>query len=160
MKTSRQRSNMLHLLSEAGRSFLRAFGGSLIVLLPGVLAAPNLDAAVGLGIAALVAALAAGLKAIQVFVPQLTFVGLFPARYAVYALWVDSFVRAFIVAFIVSIVGLLQMPTLDFSQSIIVGVVVGAITAGVRAIQSLLTPGEGPNPQSGLSTPAPYRKAA
>lgn len=151
---------MLHLLSEAGRSFLRAFGSGLIVLLPGVLAAPNLNAAVGLGIAALVASLAAGLKAIQVFVPQLTFVALFPARFAVYALWVDSFARAAIAAFIVSIVGLLQMPTLDFGQSVIVAVVVGAITAGIRAVQALLTPGEGPNPQNGLSTPGPYRKAA
>ena len=54
---------MLHLLSEAGRSFARAFGGALIVLLPGILAAPNLDGAIGLGIAALIAALTMGLKA-------------------------------------------------------------------------------------------------
>lgn len=151
---------MLHLLSEAGRSFLRAFGGSLIVLFPGILAAPNMSGAVALGIAALVASLAAGLKAIQVFIPQLTFAALFPARFAVYALWVDSFARAFLASFIVSIVGLLSMPTLDFGKSIIVGVIVGAITAGIRAVQSLLTPGEGPNPQAGLQTPSPYRKAA
>jgi hypothetical protein len=43
---------MLHLLSEAGRSFLRAFGGAMLILLPGVLAAPNLDQAKGIGVAA------------------------------------------------------------------------------------------------------------
>lgn len=151
---------MLHLLSEAGRSFLRAFVGSLVILLPGVLAAPNLDGAVALGIAALIASIAAGLKAIQVFVPQLTFAAVLPARFAVFALWVDSFARAFISTLIVSLTGWLAMPTLDFSKSVVVALLVGALAAGVRAVQSLLTPGEPPNPQAGITTPGPYRKAA
>lgn len=151
---------MLHLLSEAGRSFLRAFGGSLIILIPGLLAAPDLNGAVALGIAALIASVAAGIKAVQVFIPQLTFAKLFPAKYVTYALWTDSFVRAFLAALTVSLTGWLAMPALAFDKSVIVGILVGAVTAGLRAVQSLFTPGEAPNPQSGLQTPAPARKPA
>ena len=142
---------MRQLLSAAGRSFLRAFAGALIVLLPGISSAPDLKGAVALGIAALIASLAAGLKAIQIFVPQLSFASFMTGKLAPYAEWVDSFVRAFIAALIVSLVGLLAMPTESWSKALVIAVFTGAITAGFRAIQGLLTPGEQPAPEKGFT---------
>lgn len=144
---------MLRLLSEMGRSFLRAFGGALIVLLPGILAAPDLTGAVALGIAALIASIAAGLKAIQVFVPQLSFKSIMTGKLAPYYTWVDSFVRAFIAALIVGVLGLLAMPTQDWDKAAVTAVLVAAFTAGIRALQGFFTPGEQPAPQTGISTP-------
>jgi hypothetical protein len=46
-------------------SFVRAFVGSLIVLVPGILAAPDFSTAKALGIAAVIAAFTAGLRAVQ-----------------------------------------------------------------------------------------------
>jgi hypothetical protein len=142
---------MLILLSEAGRSFLRAFLGSLIVLAPGILAAPDMHGAVLLGTAALVASIAAGLKAIQVFIPQLSFKSI--TALGAYYVYFDSFVRAFLAAFITAVIGLLAMPTLSITSSIVVGLVTAAITAGIRAVQGLFTPGDVPAPQTGFNPP-------
>jgi hypothetical protein len=144
---------MLHLLSEAGRSFLRAFAGSLVVLLPGILAAPNLNQMYAFGVAALIASVVAGLKAIQVFVPQLSFKSLLPARVSAYGNVIDSFVRAFLGTFIVLFIGVLNAPDLNTMKALIVAVLVGAVTAGFRAVQGLLTKGDVPNPETGLDTP-------
>lgn len=146
---------MLTLLSEAGRSFLRAFAGSLVILLPGVLAAPNLNGTIALGIAALIASIAAGLKTVQVFVPKLSFKSLLPARIKQWGNYVDSFARAFVAAFLVSVLGWLAMPNLSVSKSLVVGILVGAVAAGVRAVQGLLTPGDVPQPSAGITTPPP-----
>jgi hypothetical protein len=146
---------MLLLLSEAGRSFLRAFVGSVIVLAPGILSAPNLDGAKTLAVAALFAAVAAGLKAVQVFIPQLSFRTVFRGQVAPYYVYADSFVRAFLGAFIVSVVGLLTASEFSVSRSLLIGVVVGAVVAGVRAVQGILTPGDVPAPQTGLNVPPP-----
>jgi hypothetical protein len=54
---------MKQLLGDAGRAFLRAFIGALIILLPGILAAPNLDQTYALGVAAFISSVVAGLKA-------------------------------------------------------------------------------------------------
>lgn len=145
---------MLHLLSEAGRAFLKAFGASVIILFPGVLAAPNLTGAYALGVAALIASLVAGLGAIQVFVPQLSFKSLFPVQYAFVALWVDTFARAFIGTLVVLVIQFLNTPDLSFGRAAITGIIVGALSAGLHALQGLLTPGDQPAPQRGLKTPA------
>jgi len=144
---------MLALLSEAGRSFLRAFGASLVVLIPGILTAPNLSVTISLSVAALIAALTAGLKALQVFIPQLTFRSLLKGRFEAYYVFVDSFVRATLAAFVVGLLGWLAMPNLDFSRSVITAIILGAIAAGFRAIQGSLTPGDVPAPASGLTVP-------
>lgn len=148
---------MLTLLSEAGRSFLRAFVGSVIILAPGVLAAPNFNGAMALGLAALMAAVVAGLKAIQVFVPQLSFKSI--PQLGLYYVYVDSFVRAFLGAFITAWIGILQMPDLSFTHSLIVGAIVAAVTAGVRALQGILTVGDAPLPSKGLKVPDPKNRA-
>jgi len=142
---------MLALLSEAGRSFIRAFGAALIVLIPGLLTAPNMSVTLSLSVAALIAALTAGLKAVQVFIPKLSFKTLLArTSFAAYYTWVDSFVRAALAAFVVSLLGWLAMPNLDFSRSIVVGLITGALAAGFRAIQGAGTTGDVPAPANGL----------
>lgn len=141
---------MRNLLEKAGLSFLRAFGASILVLATGVSTAPNLNQAYALGVAALIASIAAGIKAVQVFAPQLSFVGLLPDSVAPYASWVDSFVRAFVGAFLVAVLGVLNAPDLQTAKALLVAAIVGAVTAGIRALQGLLTQGETPFVEKGL----------
>lgn len=141
---------MKKLLQEAGREFLKAFGASLVILLPGVLAATNLDQAYALGVSALIASVAAGVKAVQVFVPSLTFVSLFPASLVVVAAWVDAFVRAFVGTFLVTVLSFLNAPDYSAWKAVLVGAVVGAAAAGFRALEGLLTKGEFPARSEGL----------
>lgn len=139
--------NFKNLLSSAGRAFIGAFVVSAITLSTGVLAAPNLNESLALGVAALFASVAAGVKVLQEFVPQLSFASLLPQPYAAYA---DAFLQAGLGAFLVSLVGVLSAPDLATAKSLITGAVVGALMAGFRALQGLLTPGESPLPGIGL----------
>lgn len=142
---------MKSVLAAAGRTFLKAFGASLVILAPGVLAAPDLNQAYALGVAALFASVAAGVRAIQVFVPQLSVVGLLPANLVVLGAWVDAFIRGFLGAFLVSVVGVLNAPDLATGKALVVAALVGALTAAFRALEGLLTEGEAPNRNAGLA---------
>lgn len=137
---------MTALLEKAGTSFLRAFGVSFLFFATGILSAPNGQAAWALSVAALAASLSAGLRAVQVFVPQLSFAGIFDQPLAA---WLDSFFRAAIAAFIVTVTGWLAAPDLSTWKSVVLAASIGAVTAGVRALQGLLTKGENPNPAVG-----------
>ena len=139
------------LLEKAGASFLRAFLGSLIVLAPGILAAPNLNRGVAIGMAGVMAAIAAGLKAIQVYVPTISVVGYIHNDAAKPAGAIaDSFLRAAIAAFLTGIIGILNMPDLHAWRSIGLGLIVGAVTAGVKAAEGAMTKGEWPLRSQGL----------
>lgn len=136
---------MRGVLSAAGRSFLRAFVASAVLLFPGVLAAPDLNQSKALGVSALIASIAAGIKALQVFVPQLQF----PGPYGEY---ISSFVRAFLGAFIVSVLGILDAPDLHTLKAAAFAALTGALAAGVRALQGYFTAGDVPAPQAGFVT--------
>jgi len=146
---------MTELLSEAGRSFLRAFIVTFIFAATGLFAAPNVKAATALSIAALVAALAAGLKSIQSFIPALTFSRYVPAPYGA---MVDSFVRTFLGTLVVGATGWLAAPNLDFSRAAWWAILGGALTAAFRALQGFLTPGQYPVPEAGFSVPGTPEK--
>lgn len=139
---------MKKLLQEAGREFLKAFGASLVVLLPGVLVATNLDQGFALGVAAMFASGAAGLKALQVLVPQLSFAGL--VRQPV-AAWLDAFTRAGLSAALVSAISFLNEPQYDNWKAVLVGALTGAFAAGFRALEGLLQKGEVPFKSVGLN---------
>lgn len=139
---------MKNVLAQAGREFLRALGASLIILAPGVLAAPNLNEMYLLGVAALAASVASGLKAIQAFVPALSFSGLVQQPIAA---WLDAFTRAFLAALLVFAIGVLSAPELAVSKAAVVAALVAALSAGLRALEGLLTNGEAPRPERGLS---------
>lgn len=139
--------NFKNLLSSAGRAFIGAFVVSALTLSTGVLAAPNLNQAYALGVAALFASVAAGVKVLQEFVPQLSFGSLLSQPYAAYA---DAFLQAGLGAFLISLVGVLNAPDLATAKSLVTGATVGALMAGFRAVQGLLTPGEFPAPGFGV----------
>lgn len=128
------------VLEKAGLSFLRAFAVSALFLSTGVLNAANYSDAKALAIAAVFASLAAGLRAVQEFIPQLT------TGYAI----ADSFLRAFLATLSASLIGLFTAPDLAFSKSILLAVLIAAGTAGLRAVQGLFTNGEGPAPNFGV----------
>lgn len=142
---------MQKLLYAAGTSFLRAFGIAFLSFAAGILGATNVGAAKALSIAALAASLAAALRAIQVFVPALSFDALIGQPYAAY---VDAFVRMFLATFITAITGWLAAPDWGTWHAALLGALTGAAVAAVRALQGLLTPGESPNPAKGVKTPA------
>lgn len=127
--------NIRDIAGKAGRAALRAFLAAALTYSTGVLAAPNLNQAYALGVAALAASIAAGLAALQAFVPMLAFKG-------TYAELLNSFVRAALGAFLVSVIGILNAPELSVTSSLIVAAVVGAISAGLRALQGAATPGD------------------
>jgi hypothetical protein len=138
------------VLSGAGRAFLAAFGASLLVFLPGILAAPNLDEMYAVGVSALLASFAAGIKVLQEFVPFLTWGSLLPQPWAA---WADAFTRGFLSYLIVTVPGILNAPdlSLDSAKALIGALLVGGITAGLRAGEGLTTKGEYPATVRGLT---------
>lgn len=138
------------LFSAVARSFLRAFIGALIVYAYGILAAPHVGDLRLLGVAALLGSIAAGLRAIQVYVPQLTISHWLGQPFGT---WADSFLRAFIGSLLITLPGALGAPNLHTVTALVVAAIVGAFTAGVRALQGMLTPGEHPAPSAGLPEP-------
>jgi hypothetical protein len=131
------------LLGAAGRAFLRAFGASLLILLPGILAAPNFEQVGGLAVAAIIASLAAGIRALQAFVPQLTIGGK-------YGPILEEGLRTLIAGFFVLALGALAAPNLTEGKAILVGGLAGIVAAAIRAIQGLLAPAETPQPDKGV----------
>lgn len=135
------------VLAAAGRRFLQAFAAALVVLIPGILAAPDLNATFALGVAALFASVAAGIKALTEFVPQLSF-GAY-VRQPIGA-WLDAFVQAGLGALVITIPGVLAAPDLATGRTLGLAALIGALTAGFRALEGLLTPGENPAPATGV----------
>ena len=148
---------MTTLLEKAGASFLRAFGASMIVLLPGIWLAPNLKVGLALAIAAVISSLSAALKVLQTFFPSLSFASLVGQPYGA---WLDSFIRAFLATFVTAVTTLLDQINvanpIDFNTLKAAGLaaLVGAIAAGFRAVQGVTTKGEVPAPDKGLAPPA------
>lgn len=141
---------MEKLLYAAGTSFLRAAGAAVLIYVTGILAAPNLDTATSLSIAALLGSLAAGLRAVQVYVPQLSFSEFLSQPWAA---WLDSFARAALASLLLTLTGWLAAPDLATWRSAGLAAIVGAIAAGFRALQGLGTPGDQPQPSIGLPGP-------
>ena len=143
---------MEKLLFAAMTAFGRAFAITFLFAATGLLAAPNQSALIALSWAALAASLVAGFRAVQVFVPQISFAGFVAQPYAA---WLDSAVRSGVAAFITAITGWLAAPDLSTWKSALLGIGVGVGTAVVRALQGLLTPGDVPKQGAGISVPGP-----
>jgi hypothetical protein len=142
---------MTKLLYAAGTSFLRSFAITFVSFAAGILGATDKSAAVALSIAALCASAVAGLRALQVFIPAISFANLLPQPWAAYA---DAFSRQFLGSGIVALAGWLAAPNWGLWHSALLGILTGAAVAGVRAVQGLLTPGEAPSPATGIGAPA------
>lgn len=139
---------MNKLLFSALTAFGRAFLVTFLFAVTGILTAPNMTTAVALSWAALVASLVAGLRAVQVFVPQISWKSVFSQPLAA---WVDAFTLGFLGSLLTLLTGWLASPDLSNWKSALLAVLIGAVTAGVRALQGLATPGDNPLPEVGLS---------
>lgn len=127
------------VMSAAGRAFLRTFAAAMVALAPGILAAPDLHSAALLGVAALMAAVAMGVRSLQAYVPQLSFdslVGPDVGRY------LDSFAQAFVGALVVSLPGLLKYPDQGNWKALGAALVVAVLASLSRGVQALGTKGE------------------
>lgn len=137
---------MNKLLFAAMTAFGRVFLVTFLLAATGILSAPDMSTALALSLAAFVASLVAGLRAIQVFIPQLSFSSIFPQPVGA---WVDSFTRAFLAVFVTLLTGWLAAPEWSTWKSALTAVVIGALTAGVRALQGAVTIGDAPAPGVG-----------
>lgn len=139
-------------LASAGRRFLHTAAAAFIVFILGMLAAPNLvlDNLRVYGVVFLVALGAAALKFISEVMPFVSVANYVPDQYKVYAAWVDAFLQAAVAAFVVAAPGIFEAPNLQTAGAIAVAALIGALTAGVRAIEGLLTPAERPQTVAAL----------
>lgn len=62
------RKQLKDLISRAAWTAFQAFAGSVIVLLPGILSAPNLNNAKALAVSAIVAGISAGISALKTYI--------------------------------------------------------------------------------------------
>ena len=137
---------MKELLAAAGRRFLHTAAAAFVVFILGLLAAPDLilDNLRVYGIVFLVALGGAALKFIAEVFPHVSVAKYAPEKYRVYASWVDAFLQAAVSTFVVTAPGIFDAPDLKTAGAVAVSVLVGAVTAGVRAIEGLLTKAERP----------------
>lgn len=137
---------MKALLAAAGRRYLHTAAAAFIVFILGLLAAPNLilDNLRVYGVVFLVALGGGALKFIAEVFPFISVATYVPDRYKIYAAWVDAFLQAAVSAFVVTAPGIFEAPDLKTAAAVAVSVLIGALTAGVRAIEGLLTPSERP----------------
>jgi hypothetical protein len=140
---------MQKLLYAAGTSFLRAFGVTFLFAATGLLNAPDFSTARALSWAALAASLTAGLRAVQVFIPQISFSSFVTPPSL--AAWIDAAARAGVAAFITGVTGWLAAPDLHTWRAALLAVFIGVGTAIARALQGLVSPGERPQASKGLS---------
>lgn len=137
---------MNKLLFAAMTAFGRAFLVTFLVAVTGILSAPDQSAAIALSLSGLVASIVAGLRAIQVFIPQISFKQFIPLPFAA---WVDSFALAFLATFVTLLTGWLAAPDWSTWKSAVTAILIGALTAGVRVLQGLATSGNQPAPAMG-----------
>lgn len=139
-------SKFKRVISSAGRELLLVGAAAAVAFLPGLLQAPNLDAAYGVGVAALVAVGSAVLRALQEITDaRISFARWVPQPYAAY---LDVMVRAGVSAAFVVGYGALNAPDLATARGIITGGVVAVLAAAGRALQGALDPNERPFPAS------------
>ncbi len=141
---------MKKLLYEAGRAALKAFAVTFVTFAAGLVSATNLKEFSALAVAALVASGVAALKAVQVFIPQLSFAEWFKSK-PVVASYLDAFAIAFLSAFVVLLQGVSDAPNYDAAKAVVVAAFVGALQAAFRALEGLATKGEFPARNVGTS---------
>lgn len=140
-------------LEKLALAFLKPFASALLVALVGIGVQPTLRGTVALYLGALVAAAAAGLAALQVYVPNLTF-----RRWIKdpYGQLLDTFSHGFFPALLISAVGFLHGQDLSAWKAAGSAALIGAFSAGLRLfVQNPLTPGTTPLPTKGVLSPDP-----
>jgi hypothetical protein len=145
---------MRAILSAAGRAFLRDAAVAFFALATGIFAAPDYRQAAALAGAASIAALIAGVRAVRVFVPQIS-EGLAKALHVpvAYAEVVLTGLTTLLVGFVALVEGVLSAPDLEAGKAAAVAGILAIGTALVRVVQTWFTPGETPAPKLGIPVP-------
>lgn len=140
------------ILSAMGRAFLRDGLVALLIFGAGIWAAPNLDQRYAIAVAASYAALAAGFRAVRVFVPQLSEAVARALHVPVaYAEVVITGISTFLSGLIVGLTGFFEAPDFATGKAAFIAAMIGVGAGLSRLIQAWLTPGE-PGPV-GIPTP-------
>lgn len=131
------------LLSAAGRAFIRDFAVTFFALAAGIWTAPNYRQAAALAGAASLAAFVAGVRAVRVFVPQIStgIAGMLHVPLA-YSEVVITGLTTLIVGFCVLVEGALSAPDLEAGKAAALAGLIAIGTALWRLVQAWLTPGE------------------
>lgn len=127
------------ILSAAGRAALRSVFPLVFVLATGLLAAKNLDDIKLQATTFAVTVAIALFTALQAILPQFSWRYYIAETYAKYA---DAATQAFAGTFFSLTLGFLAAPDWSTWRSAIVGILVGALNALVRAVQAVFTPTE------------------
>jgi len=142
------------ILSAAGRAALRDALIAFLALATGILNAPNLSIALGLAGAASIAAITAAIRAIRVFVPEISeaLIDRFgiPESYTEVAF---TALQTLLGGFLAMWLAVLAAPDLGAAKAAGLAGVLAIGTALVRVAQAFLTPGEDPLPGSGVEVP-------
>lgn len=117
----------------------------------GLLNTPNmtLDNVADLGVVFLVAVAAAVLNFVAQVFPFLSFAQLGVPQPV--AAWLDAFSQAFVGSLVVTLPGALDAPDFATGKALAISAVIGALTAAVRALEGVFTPGENPSPGFGVN---------
>lgn len=144
---------MKDVLTPAARRLLQVALTAGFVFTTGFIALLNtpdfsLDNVKDLGVVFLVAVAAAVINFVAQVFPFFSFATLgIPQPYAA---WLDAFAQAFVGSLVVTLPGALDAPDLSTGLALAVSALIGALTAGVRALEGVLTPGESPSPGFGV----------
>jgi sugar phosphate permease len=141
---------MNKLLFAVMTAFGRVFLVTLLFGITSIDTSPNQTTIIAFSWAGFVASIVAGLRAIQIFIPGITFARFFPQPWAA---WIDAFSLAFLAVFSTLLTGWLAAPDYENWKATIAAIIVGAFVAGVRALQGLATPGDKPTPAAGIANP-------
>lgn len=144
---------MKDVITPAARRLLQVSlvaGFVFVTALLGILNTPDfsLERVKSLGLVFLVAVAAAVINFVAQVFPFFSF-----ATYGVpqpYAAWLDAFAQAFVGSLVVTLPGALDAPDFKTATALVVSALIGALTAAVRALEGVLTPGETPNPGFGV----------
>lgn len=141
-------------LGAIARRFMAVFVVSFIPLVSVALNTidadvPDYAAFYAAALAAGFASLAAGLKALQEFVPLFN-IGALLGLGVVAAAYVNAFAQGFLSALIIGLSGWFERADFSTWHAALIGIVVGALTVGWRAVEGLLTKGQKPRPDVGV----------
>lgn len=138
-------------LSEAGRELLKVLAVGLLALGVSMTAQPSFHGAVLIGLAGVLGIGASLLKVIAAYIPLLSWKTYLRDPWGAMA---DAFTHAGLSTLVASLIGILALHDLSTWKSLLAGAIIGALNAGLTAIEHAFTPTLRPAPDSGVPPPA------
>jgi hypothetical protein len=141
---------MRAILEQAGRAALRVIAAGLLAIAIQVTGTHSLHDAAVLAIPALIALIASVLTVFGKYVPEITFDHYIPKPFGA---MLDAFFHAGVGTLIVGLSGWLQKGSLSGWHAILLAIIIGALNAGLRAVEGAFTKGQSPFAASGIPGP-------